>query len=70
LLYKRPAEAGWGAFSFAFGFWFGGLFGLGFFWGFGLILLLWAFWCEKLLEGKRISEGKRMAEEGLIESLH
>jgi hypothetical protein len=38
----------WGFLPFAFGFWFGGLFGLGF-WGFGfglgfgLILLLWAF---------------------------
>jgi hypothetical protein len=30
------------------------------FWGFGLLLLLllWAFWCGKLLEGKRITEGK------------
>jgi uncharacterized membrane protein len=43
---------------------------------FCLWLLLWAFWCEKLLEGKRITErkriaeGKRMAKEGLIESLH
>jgi hypothetical protein len=43
----------------AFGF--GGLFGLGFFLGFGLILLLWAFWCGKLLEGKRITEGKKIA---------
>jgi hypothetical protein len=44
------------------------------------LLLLWnfalevfwalAFWCGKLLEGKRIIEGKRMAKEGLIESLH
>jgi hypothetical protein len=38
--------------------------------------LLWAFWCGKLLEGKRITEGKRiakgkrMAKEGLIENLH
>jgi hypothetical protein len=30
----------------------------------GKNLLLWAFWCEKLLEGKRI------VKEGLIESLH
>jgi hypothetical protein len=45
-----------------------------------LILLLWAFWCGKLLEGKRITEGKRIAKgkllkgkvwlKGLIESLH
>jgi hypothetical protein len=31
---------------------------------FGLGFSLWAFWCGKLLEGKR------MAKEGLIESLH
>jgi hypothetical protein len=46
---------------------------------FYLGLLLWAFWCGKLLEGKRITEGtkmakekwlKRIAKEGLIESLH
>jgi hypothetical protein len=50
--------------------------------GFGLVLLLWAFFCGKLLggkritdrktvaNGKRITEGKRMVKEGLIESLH
>jgi uncharacterized SAM-binding protein YcdF (DUF218 family) len=38
--------------------------------GFCLILLLWAFWCGKLLERKRIPEGKKMAKERLIESLH
>jgi hypothetical protein len=38
--------------------------------GFGFWLLLWDFWCGKLLEGRRIAEGKRMAKEGLIESLH
>jgi hypothetical protein len=36
--------------------------------GFGLGFS--AFWCGKLLERKRITEGKRMAKEGLIESLH
>jgi hypothetical protein len=44
---------------------------------FGALLL--AFWCRKLLEGKRIVKGKRekllrgkreIAKEGLIESLH
>jgi hypothetical protein len=43
------------------GFGFGG-FGL----GFGLIHLLWAFWCGKLLEGKRITEGKRIAKGKLL----
>jgi hypothetical protein len=37
---------------------------------FGFYLGLWAFWYGKLLEGKRITEGKRMTKEGLIESLH
>jgi hypothetical protein len=46
------------------------VFGLKGFGDFGLILLLWAFWCGKLLEGKRIAEGKRMAKEGLTESLY
>jgi hypothetical protein len=55
----RPDEGGQEAFAFCL--W---LFGL---W---LLLLLWAFWCGKLLEGKRITEGKRIAKEGLIESLH
>jgi hypothetical protein len=65
-VYRRPTEGGLGDFSFlplAFGFYFG--FG-GFF---GPWLLLWAFWCGKLLEGKRIAEGKSMDKEGLIESL-
>jgi hypothetical protein len=70
-VYKRPPEGGLGAFCFlplAFGledFW-----GLGFLGSFALILLLWDFWCGKLLEGRRITEGKRMAKEELIESLH
>jgi hypothetical protein len=37
-------------------------------------LWLLAFWCGKFLEGKRITkgiaEGKRMAKDVLIESLH
>jgi hypothetical protein len=67
-VYKRPAEGGLGACVFAFGFCFGGFF--------GLLLLLWDFWCGKLLERKRITEGKRiakgksMAKEELIGSLH
>jgi hypothetical protein len=39
---------------------------------FGLLpfgALLWAFWCGKLLEGKRIVV-RENAREGLIESLH
>jgi hypothetical protein len=55
---------------FAFGFWFGGLFWAwvlgGFGMGFGLILLLWAFGCGKLLKGKRITEGKRIAKRKLL----
>jgi hypothetical protein len=37
---------------------------------FGLVLLLWGFWCGKLLEGKTIIDGKSMAKEWLVESLH
>jgi hypothetical protein len=45
-------------------FCFGGFFVL---WlGSGLVLLLWAFWCRKLLEGKRITEGKRIAKGKLL----
>jgi hypothetical protein len=29
--------------------------------GFHFGLWLWTFWCGKLLEGKRITEGKRIA---------
>jgi hypothetical protein len=40
---------------------------LAFTWGFfGLWLLLWAFWCGKLLEEKRITEGKRIAKGKLL----
>jgi hypothetical protein len=38
----------------------------GFCLGFGLVLLLLAFWCGKLLERKRITEGKRIAKEKLL----
>jgi hypothetical protein len=52
---------------FAFGFYLGLLpLALALAWVFPLL----AFWCGKLLEGKRITEEKRMAKEGLIESLH
>jgi hypothetical protein len=64
---KRPAEGGHKNFCFG-GFW--GAFALKVFLGFGLVLLLWAFWCGKLLEEKRITEGKRVAKEELVESLH
>jgi hypothetical protein len=52
------------AFTLGFCLWLWlGFFALGFDFG--------AFWCGKLLEGKReIAEGIRMATEGLIESLH
>jgi hypothetical protein len=64
---------------FAFGFWFGGLFGLGFLelWldSFALGFLVWEafgweknYWTEK--NCREIAEKKRMAKEGLIESLH
>jgi hypothetical protein len=55
-VYKRPTEGGLGGFfAFAFDVYFG-------LWRvLGLWLLLWAFWCGKLLEGKRITEGKRIA---------
>jgi hypothetical protein len=53
---------------------------MGIFFGFGFWLLLWdvslfvlgfclsllAFWCGKLLEGKRIIEGKRIAKVKLL----
>jgi hypothetical protein len=42
------------------------LFALEGFWGFGLVLLLWAFWHGKPLEGKRITEGKRIAKGKLL----
>jgi uncharacterized RDD family membrane protein YckC len=53
--------------------------GFGFYFGLWLGFLLWAFWCGKLLEGKGITEGKRIAGKslkgkewlkGLIESLN
>jgi hypothetical protein len=47
---KRFAEGGKEVFAFSFGF---------LFWGF----LLWAFWCGRLLEGKRIAEGKVLEED-------
>jgi hypothetical protein len=56
-VYKRPAEGGLKAFC---------LLPLAFTLGFGLGLLLWAFWCGKLLEGKRIIEGKRIAKGKLL----
>jgi hypothetical protein len=34
--------------------------------GFGFWLLLWGFWCEKLLEGIRITEGKKIAKGKLL----
>jgi hypothetical protein len=39
-----------------------GLFAFGFYFG----LWLWAFWCGKLLEGKRITEEKRIARGKLL----
>jgi hypothetical protein len=33
---------------------------------FGFCLLIMAFWCGKLLEGKRITEGKRIAKGNLL----
>jgi hypothetical protein len=34
--------------------------------GFGLGFLLWAFWYGKILEGKRITEEKRIAKGKLL----
>jgi hypothetical protein len=62
---KRLLKEGWGLFAFCLWLLLWALEEFG-----GLILLLWAFCCGKLLEGKRITEGKRIAKEGLIESLH
>jgi hypothetical protein len=65
LFLKALLKEGWGLLAFCLWLlvWraFGG-FGL----GFGLIHLLWAFWCGKLLEGKRITEGKRIAKGKLL----
>jgi hypothetical protein len=49
---------------FAFCLW--RAFGAWVFGGFGLILLLWAFWCGELLEGKRITEVKRIVKGKLL----
>jgi hypothetical protein len=61
--YKRPLkEEEWfllfGALLWAFGWLFvlGGFLPL----NIGKKLLLWSFWCGKLLEGKRIAEGKML----------
>jgi hypothetical protein len=35
-------------------------------WAFRFGVLVWAFWCGKLLEGKRITEGKRIAKGNLL----
>jgi uncharacterized RDD family membrane protein YckC len=58
LFIKEPLKEGlrFLAFGFYFGLWLG--------------FLLWAFWCGKLLEGKGITEGKRMAKDRLIKSLY
>jgi hypothetical protein len=61
--YKRPLKEEEGLYCFCLlGLYFGLLgFLLGFFTlNIGKNLLLWAFWCGKLLEGKRIIEGKML----------
>jgi hypothetical protein len=65
LFIKGTPEGGLGAFCFL-----SLTFALEDFLGFDFWLLLWAFWCGKLLEGKKITERKKMAKEGLIENLH
>jgi hypothetical protein len=53
-VYKRTTEGGQGFF-----FGGGGLFAfLPLTFTLGFSLLLWTFWCGKLLEGKRIAKGK------------
>jgi hypothetical protein len=54
-VYKRPLKEGLGFCFLPLAFALEG------FLGFGLVLLLWAFWCGKFLEGKRITEGERTA---------
>jgi hypothetical protein len=51
-VYKRPEG---GLFAFCF---LSLTFTLEGFLGYGFWLLLWAFWCGKFLEGKRITKGK------------
>jgi hypothetical protein len=73
--YKRPLKEEDGLLPFGILFWaFGVLDFLLGFWLFavggflplniGKKLLLWAFWCGKLLEGKRIIEGKTLKGKG------
>jgi hypothetical protein len=56
-VYKRPAEGGLEAFAFCL--WLL-LWALTWVFRFGFLLL--AFWCGKLLEGKRIVKGKLLKE--------
>jgi hypothetical protein len=56
LFIKEPLKEGFRLLLFAW------VFALEGFLGFGVVLLLWAFWCVKFLEGKRITEGKRIAK--------
>jgi hypothetical protein len=41
-----------------------GFFALVGFWGFGLVLLFWAFWCGKLWKGKELLKGKEWLKRG------
>jgi hypothetical protein len=59
ILFIKGLKESWGLLPWTFALGFGGFFGLCFFLG--------AFWCGKLLEGKRITEGKRTAGELLKE---
>jgi hypothetical protein len=60
LFIKEPLKEGFRLLLFAW------VFALEGFLGFGVVLLLWAFWCVKFLEGKRITEGKRIAKGKLL----
>jgi hypothetical protein len=60
-VYKRPTKGGLEAFAFCL---WCLLWALAWVFLFGLLFL--AFWCGKLLEGTRITEGKRMAKEKLM----
>jgi hypothetical protein len=61
LLWGGVFTLGFWTFCLAFGFFaLGGFLSL----NIGKKLLLWAFWCGKLLEGKKIVEGKMLKGKG------
>jgi hypothetical protein len=61
LFIKGPLKEGLGLFAFCLWLLLWALA-----WVFQFRMLLRAFWCVKLLEGKRITEGKRLAKGKLL----